>query len=135
MRRTFTLAETIALLPLVKAIALEVIERRQTRRRLQQQRYEMEGAATPEGLAVALSNLDAEIFAHDEGIRKAGQDLLGLGLTVLRTQPLTVHFPGRTRTGDIVFCWQEGEEGVCYGHPIGQEEDPRRPLKLRSGEA
>jgi hypothetical protein len=33
-----------------------------------------------------------------------------------------------------VFCWQSGEEGITHGHPVGEEEDPRRPLRLRSAD-
>jgi hypothetical protein len=54
-------------------------------------------------------------------------------MTVLRTNPLTVHIPGTAKSGEVVFCWQEGESSVCYGHPPGQEEHQRRPLKVARG--
>ncbi|MBP8301171.1 MAG: DUF2203 family protein [Planctomycetes bacterium] len=50
----------------------------------------------------------------------------------MRTNPLTVHIPGQSKTGAVVFCWQEGEGAVCYGHPTGQEKEQRRPLQIRA---
>jgi hypothetical protein len=131
MVRSYTLTETNRLLPLVQAIAAEIVERRTERQKLLRQREMLEGAASPEGLSLALGDLDARLRQLEDGIDGACRELLGLRLTVLRTNPLTVHFPGATRTGAIVFCWQEGEDRVSFGHPSGEEEDPRRPLKLR----
>ena len=131
MSPTYTLTETNELLTLVQAIAQEIIERREARQTLLRRREQLEAAYSPEGFSRALADLDARICQMDEGIESACRELAGLHLTVLRTNPLTVHFPGETRTGSIVFCWQEGEDRVTFGHPCGEEEDPRRPLKLR----
>lgn len=131
MSRSYTLTDTNSLLPLVRAIAAEIVERRSERLELLRRRERLEAAYSPEGFSGALADLDARIYRLDEGIENACRELTDLGLTVLRTNPLTVHFPGTTRTGPIVFCWQEGEDRVTFGHPSGEEEDPRRPLKLR----
>ena len=80
----------------------------------------------------ALSDLDARIYEQDEGIHLARRELEALGLRVLRTNPLTVHCPGQSRSGPLVFCWQEKEDAVCFGHPEGGEEEHRRPLRLRA---
>ncbi len=127
----FTLDEANSHLPLVRAIAAEMTERRRLRRRLARERERLEAAATPEGLTMALSDLDARIFEQDQGLERAQQELRDLGLVVLRTNPLTVHFPGQTRNSQVVFCWQEGEQSVCHGHAVGEEQEPRRPLKVR----
>ncbi len=127
----FTLDEANSHLPLVRDIAAEIMERRKLRRRLTRQRERLEAAATPEGLTLALSDLDARIFEQDQGLERAQQELGDLGLVVLRTNPLTVHFPGETRNSQVVFCWQEGERSVCHGHAVGEEQEPRRPLKVR----
>jgi hypothetical protein len=130
-RATFTLDEANSYLPLVRAIAEEITERRKLRHRLTRERERLESAATPEGLTLALSDLDARIFEQDQGLEHAQQELRDLGLVVLRTNPLTVHFPGETRNSQVVFCWQEGERVVCHGHAVGEEQEPRRPLKVR----
>lgn len=130
-----SLQEANDLLPLVKAIGREIAERQTTRWRLNNRRHQLEESSTPEGLCRALAELDARIRAQDDALDSSLSELEKLGLTVLRANPLTVHFPGATRSGDVVFCWQLGEESVCYGHPPGEEENPRRPLKLRQEEA
>ena len=59
-----------------------------------------------------------------------------LGMTVFRVNPLTIHIPGNSKNGPVVFCWQEGEgSNVCYGHPVGEEREQRRPLKVKQREA
>ncbi len=130
-RATFTLDEANSHLPLVRAIATEIMERRKLRRRLTREREGLEAAATPEGLTLALSDLDARIFEQYQGQQSGHKELGEIGHLVLRTNPLTVHFPGETRNSQVVFCWQEGERSVCHGHAIGEEQEPRRPLKVR----
>ncbi len=119
------------LLPLVKGIAAEVIERRKLRQELSNVREALEKARSPEGLTRALADLDARIYEQDESMCFCQRELSVLGLGVLKLEPLTIHFPGKTSTAKVVFCWQEGENRLCHGHPVGEEEEPRRPLKVR----
>ena len=127
----FTLDQCSALLPLVGAIADEVVERRVEKHRLVRLRNQLESSTSPEGLTSSLAELNARIFELDTGLTQSVAELENLGLKLLRLNPLTIHFPGRTRNGEVVFCWQEGEGSVCHGHAIGEEEEPRRPLKVR----
>ncbi len=133
MKRTYTLPEANQALKLVRSIAAELLERRTERRSLARRREQLEAAATPEGLRTELAELDARIFEHDEGLARCQNELEVLGMTVLRTNPLTVHIPGTSRTGEVVFCWQEGEGSVCFGHPVGEELHQRRPLRVAKG--
>ena len=133
MKRTYTLQQANAALTLVRAIAAELLERRTERRSLARQREQLEAADTPEGLRGELAELDARIWEHDEALTRCKHELEDLGMTVLRTNPLTVHIPGTSRSGAVVFCWQEGEAAVCFGHPLGQEEHQRRPLRVAKG--
>lgn len=147
MKRTYTLAEANQALPLVRAIAAELAERRSERRALRRQRELLEGAQTPEGLRDELAELDARIWEHDEALARCRHEFEELGMTVLRTNPLTIHIPGVTGTHgkanpertatlqEVVFCWQEGEAAVGHGHPLGEEEDQRRPLRVRAKKA
>ncbi|MEO6597901.1 MAG: DUF2203 family protein [Planctomycetota bacterium] len=132
MKRTYSLQEANQALRLVRAIAAEMLERRTSRRALARQREQLEAAVTPEGLRSELAELDARIWEHDEATGRCKAELEDLSMTVLRTNPLTIHIPGMSRTGTVVFCWQEGEGSVCYGHPIGEEEHQRRPLRVRA---
>ena len=136
MTQRYTLTEANQLLKLVRVIAGEMIERRTDRRRLARERERLEAANTPEGLRSELAELDARIWEHDEALHNCKHELEDLGLTVLRSNPLTIHIPGNSKNGPVVFCWQEGEgNDVCFGHPIGEEKEQRRPLKVKSTEA
>lgn len=136
MKRTYTLAEANHAMPLIRAIATELVERRIERRALRRRRDLLEKAQTPEGLRSELAELDARIWEHDEALARCHAEFEELGMTVLRTNPLTIHIPGESRgtkgNHSVVFCWQEGEDSVCHGHPLGEEEDQRRPLRIRA---
>ena len=154
MNIRYNLKEANQVLKLVRVISDEMLERRNDRHRLARRRAQLETAQTPEGLRSELSELDARIWEHDEAIYNCKHELEDLGLTILRTNPLTVHIPGRsapatsrrasgrktakaqatsTPSKEIVFCWQEGEDDVGFGHPLGEEEDQRRPLRVAEG--
>lgn len=174
MNIRYTLKEANQVLKLVRVIANEMLERRNDRRKLARRRDQLETAETPEGLRSELAELDARIWEHDEALYHCKHELEDLGLTVLRTNPLTVHIPGRsvpkqgrktaaaktstaqsstaqsattqsataqsstarassTPSQEVVFCWQEGEDDVGFGHPLGEEEHQRRPLRVAKG--
>lgn len=135
MHSPYTLAQAKSLLPLVQAIVTELVERRDQRRATKRQIEGLEAAASPEGLCLSLSELDAQLAAADAGMERSKQELESLGLVVMRTNPVTIHFPGISRNDRLVFCWQEGERGLCYGHAVGEEEDPRRPLRVKTSQS
>lgn len=133
MKRLYSLPEANQALKLLRAIAAELLERRNLRRALGRQREQLEAAATPEGLRSELAELDARIWEHDDGMRRCRDEIEKLSMTVLRTNPLTVHIPGISKSGEVVFCWEEGEASVCFGHPVGEELHQRRPLRIAKG--
>lgn len=128
---SFNLAEANGLLPLVKAISAEVAERRGERQGAVRLRDQLESSHSPEGLTQALADLDSTIRDHDDALERNRRELAQLGLTVLRMNPVTVHFQGRATPGQVVFCWMEGDHDIDHGHPLGEEEAPRRPLRLK----
>jgi hypothetical protein len=132
MECRYSLEQANGLLPLLRAIAREVVERRTERRELFRLREDLDNARTPEGLGTCLADLDARIFVHKTALRAALQEIEDLSLTVLRLSPMTVHIPGVTRQGPLTFCWQIDEPSVLHGHQVGEEEDPRRPLRVRA---
>ena len=132
MKRLYTLADANRVLNLVRTIAEEIVERRATLRTQHRRRQLFESCNTPEGMTSTLANLDLRIREEEEAIATCRTELEDLGMTVLRTNPLTVHIPGQSRSGSVVFCWEEGEDSVCFGHPVGEEEEPRRPLRLKA---
>ncbi len=130
METRYSLADANRLLPLLRAIALEIEDRRKERRELTRMLDELKAAQTPEGLDDSVAETEAELFRNREASNAALAEFERLGLTVLRSAPLTIHIPGRTQRGPLVFCWQAGEDGIAHGHLLGEEDDPRRPLRV-----
>ena len=131
MPKSFSLTEARATLPLVHSIAREIVERRLALRRLRRRSEEMKRSGSPEGMSIALSDLQTQMHAIDSGLHRACCELTDFGLQILRITPLTIHFPGRTQDDPVVFCWQEGENEIQFGHKCNEESDPRRPLRVR----
>jgi hypothetical protein len=129
--RSFSLSQANEILPLVKAIAAEIVERRTERQQVLRLKEELEAARSPEGLNQAISDLECEISQHDQAVADGRKELEHLGLTVLRMNPLTIHFPGRAAPQTVVFCWMEGDTSIDHGHLVGEEDEPRRPLRVR----
>ncbi|MGE3171944.1 MAG: DUF2203 family protein [Planctomycetota bacterium] len=132
MNRIYTLPEANRVLCLVMAIAKEFVDRRNQRRTLQRERDQLQQARTPEGVRSGLCELDIRISEQEEAMAVCRREIEDMGMSVLRTNPLTVHIPGQSKSGPVVFCWEEGEGTVCFGHPIGEEEEARRPLRLKA---
>jgi hypothetical protein len=132
MNATYTLAEANRLVPLLRSIAGEIVERRAEKRLLRRLREQLGTARTPEGLRTAVQAIDSRLTGLDAGISTARHEFEELGLEVLRMSPLTIHIPGRTLDGPVVFCWQIDEDEVHHGHLLGEEESARRPLQLRN---
>lgn len=110
----FTRESANELLPLVRSIAAEIVERRNARTALAAARRVLERSNTPEGLRGSLAHLDAQIFSHDEGLRSAREELLNLGIEILREVPLTLGFPMTGEDGQArlaIWHWNEPEVG------------------------
>ncbi len=106
--------EAKSLLPLLRAIAKEVRERRSEVQRIEALRTDLDYASltTPEGFASTLQDLDNELRIHQRGLDEALRELYGLGLEVPSIEPLTVHIPGTSNGSEVVFYWQESVENA-----------------------
>ena len=121
MKRDYTLQEANQVLHLVQVISDELVERRNELRSVRRQRQQLAEARTPEGLSLGLAELDIRAVELEEAITRCRHELEDLGMTVLRTTPLTVHIPGQSRSGPVVFCWEESESPG--GHAIESERE------------
>ena len=130
METRYSLAEANRLLPLLRAISAEIEDRRRERRELTKALDDLNEAKTPEGLGDSVAEVETELFRNREATNQAMAEYEHLGLKILRATPLTIHIPGTTQRGPVVFCWQAGEDGIAHGHMLGEEEEPRRPLRV-----
>lgn len=145
MRKRYTIEQANEALKLVRVIAAELMERRDTRRDMASHRAKLEAAATPERLRSELAELDARIWEQDEALLRCRRELDDLGMKVFRDDPLTIHIPGqgipkKTRRGqviepgrDLVFCWKEDEASAGFGSNAGDDGQQREPLQVGKG--
>lgn len=128
--RALTLNEAKALLPLIKAIAAELHDRAAEKRRAEVTLDSLEKARSPEGLCLSRAELQDSIEASEAGIARGRIELERLGVQLQKLRPVTIHIPGRSQKDRLVFCWQEGDSTINHGHARGEEDDPRRPLRI-----
>ncbi len=106
------LAGAKALLPLIRVIASEIKDRRIELSRLNGLRNDLANRSdrvSPEGFTMAIEDLEQAVRTEQRGLDRALRELERLELEVRSIQPLVIHIPGRTSTGDVVFCWEEGK--------------------------
>ena len=133
--RSYTLKLANGLVPLLQSIAQEVRALRTERRELDRMVRELEReeqSHTPEGVESSLTEAQFRLREIAWQLRRCEQEIQGLGLTVQNLNPFTVHIPGLTRSGELVFCWEEADRVVSFGHEVGEEGEPRRPLRIRT---
>ena len=133
--KSYTLKLANELLPLLQSIAAEVRSLRTERRELDRMVKELEEedqTNTPEGVESSLTEAQFRLRELTWQLRRCEQEAQALGLTVQNMNPFTIHIPGQTRSGELVFCWEEGERTIAHGHELGEENEPRRPLRIRS---
>jgi hypothetical protein len=106
------LASARRLLPLIRVITSEVRERREMLTELRETQRQLQNSSlrSPEGLSLALADLDHEIRIEERGLDEAVAEFGQLDLEVRSLDPLVIHIPGRTSEGDVVFCWEEGRQ-------------------------
>ena len=120
MQERKDLSEARSMIPLLRSISCEIRERRIALARAEALRSELlerASKSTNEGFIIALQDLECEIATCRRGIDSALTELNSLGLKVPCIRPLVVHIPGRTSEGDVVFCWEEGDEAFEASTP------------------
>ena len=122
-RARFRLQDCNRMLPLVRSVAHEIVDRRIEFKQVRAALAKLDAAHTPEGLTVAKADLEARLLELEDGMLTACTELKRAGIDVRRLSPLVVHFPGRNDNGPTVFCWKEGEAAVCCQHPVDFDDD------------
>ncbi len=123
MNARLNMEEAKALLPLLKSISFEVRERRKNQTRLENLRADLVRATrtSPEGMTLAIQDVDSQLINVRYELRKALSELEELGLEVPSLKPLVVYIPGTAEGKEVIFYWEEGDPALETGADLGTD--------------
>jgi hypothetical protein len=129
------------MLPLVKSIVADIVDRRSHLNRLHPEQETLErhrrDLTWPE--RERRYRIQEEITATEGAYKQAVSELRELGLAIVDVSSGRVAFPTRINGRAAVFTWQPGEDSVAYWsyedeelrRPIPTEWVPGTPLRLK----
>lgn len=116
------------MLPLVKSIVADIVDRRTSLNRLHPEQESLErhrrDLAWQE--RARRYQIQEEIVATEGAYKQAVSELKDLGLALVDVNRGRVAFPTRINGRPAVFTWEPGEDSVAYWSY--EDEDMRRPI-------
>jgi hypothetical protein len=116
------------MLPLVKSIVRDIVDRRSELNKLHPERDTLERHRRDLswGERARRYHIQDEIVAAEGAYKQAVSELRDLGLSLVDVASGRVAFPTRINGRPAVFTWEPGEDSVQYwGY---EDEDLRRPI-------
>ncbi len=137
-QKVFTVEEANKMLPLVKAIAADVVElsrdvldRRQRLEFLKSNRGDV-SAGDPYG--DELEQMQRDIEKDEEKLMEYVGELRQLGVEPKTLTEGLLDFPAMMDGRLVYLCWKHGEEEVAYWHELEAGFSGRQPLAVAVGE-
>lgn len=136
-RKLFTVQQANAMLPLVRAItvdlqqlAREIVERKQRLATLQAGR----SAASADPYSAELSQIEESLQADLSRLQDYMQELADLGVEPKGAVEGLVDFPAVRQGRPIYLCWRLGEESVQFWHDLESGYAGRQAIAQESGD-
>jgi hypothetical protein len=130
--RLFTITEAQKMLPLIRSIVRDIIDRygffkeRLEYYRLAQEARK-EGMPPPDGFN--RDRLKAEIENLKDQVMSVVGELTGLGVELRDYEEGMVDFPARLGEDIVYLSWKMGEDRIGYWRPLDGGDSPRRALE------
>lgn len=131
--RFFTLEEANALLPRVKTLVAEQLERRNTLEQLLGQ-LALRTGSPPETIvenpddADDIKALKRDILARIEHYQRGWNELEDLGAVLKDAKTGLVDFYSKIDGRTVLLCWKHGEESIDHYHDLDSGFAGRKPL-------
>lgn len=131
--RFFTLEEATALLPRVKTLVAEQLERRNTLEQLLGQ-LALRTGSPPETIvenpddADDIKALKRDILARIEQYQRGWNELEDLGAVLKDAKTGLVDFYSKIEGRTVLLCWKHGEESIDHYHDLDSGFAGRKPL-------
>ena len=131
MFKFFTVKEANAILPQIKVLVEEIIEKRDEIY-YNIARYEelsdLEEKSDKEDLEMMYAK--SMVMMLESEIKEIIDTIQNFGVLVKGIDPVIVDFPSKNENEDIFLCWKEDEEEIMYWHGINEGFKGRKPISL-----
>jgi hypothetical protein len=131
--RYFTADEANELLPVVRAIAQQMVERRRALAVASVRHARIAAKIAGNGGGVdphEIDRLQATVEAEAQAVADAVEELQRLGLQVKDLDEGLVDFPALRGDEEVLLCWRLGEPEVAFWHTVSDGFAGRRPLPI-----
>ncbi len=132
-RRYFTPSEANELLAEVRPLAESLVEHRQGMRLAAERRARLTARIAGNGGDLdpqEPSELDEQFQRESHAVTQAAERLERLGVLVKDLDRGLVDFPALHEGGEVLLCWQVGEDEVAHWHGVDEGFAGRKPLPL-----
>lgn len=128
--RYFTLKEANYLLPQIKAIVEEIIEKRQTLHSNITIYEELMEKDKDQKDELELMYLKTVISMDNREIKELIEIIESFGVLVKGIDPIIVDFPSHNNGEEIFLCWKEDEEKIEFWHGKYEGFAGRKPISM-----
>ncbi len=130
-QKYFTLREAQDLLPQLKMLVDEIIEKREKIYDFMEKLDEEERGRNDE---LEMMYMKTEINSLNKDIQELIELIESFGVYVKGLDPFLIDFPSFNNNKPIFLCWEEGEEQIEYWHGIDEGYKGRKHISLLSEE-
>ncbi len=131
-KKVFTLKEAKEVLPQIKLLVDEIVEKRENFYE-KIEKYEEEERDRNDELE--LMYLKTEIVSLNQEINELIEIIESFGAYVKSLDPMLIDFPSVHKDKPIFLCWEEGEETIEYWHGIDEGYKGRKHISLLTEES
>jgi hypothetical protein len=129
--RYFSLKEAQDILPQLKILVDEIIEKREKIYDLMEKQEEEEKGRNDE---LEIMYMKTEINSLNKDIQEMIELIESFGVYVKGLDPFLIDFPALNKNKPIFLCWEEGEETIEYWHGIEEGYKGRKHISLLADE-
>lgn len=136
--KIFTVEEANKMLPLVKAIAADVVELSRDvldrRQRFEFLKANRSGSASNDPYGDELEQMERDLEKDEEKLMEYVGELRQLGVEPKTLTEGLLDFPAMMDGRIVYLCWKHGEEEVAHWHELEAGFAGRQPLAVAVGE-